>query len=149
LLLFGDGGDQGVTGGGSLTIDNLFGNHDQDLTIGTEVFTGRSVNQYAPRGQRTLGVAAPPIPNAPLSVVPRNWCFGSRIVAFGSTPLLCMPLSLSGIWEAMAGARETAASTAAPVNERRKVLNMFLILSYGRLRACKPPHSARPERLHP
>jgi len=48
FLLFGDRGDQGLTGGGSLTIHNLFGNRNLDLTIGSEVFTGRSVTDNSP-----------------------------------------------------------------------------------------------------
>ena len=48
FLLFGDRGDQGLTGGGSLTIYSLFGNRNLDLTIGTEVFTGRSVTNNSP-----------------------------------------------------------------------------------------------------
>ena len=45
FLLFGDGNDEGITGGGYLTVHNVFGNPDLDLTIGNDVFTGRSIRR--------------------------------------------------------------------------------------------------------
>lgn len=48
FLLFGDGRDQGITGGGFLTVHNLFGNREWHLTLGNDVYTGRSISDNSP-----------------------------------------------------------------------------------------------------
>ena len=48
FLLFGDGRDQGITGGGFLTVHNLFGNAEWNLTLGNDVYTGRSISENSP-----------------------------------------------------------------------------------------------------
>jgi hypothetical protein len=80
--------DRAATAASALSgvISAIFALNNVDLT---DCQGGR---QYAPRGQRTLGVAAPPMPNNPPSLVSQNWCCGSRIVAFGWAPWLCTSL---------------------------------------------------------